>query len=752
MSVIKISELSEKTTLAGTEDLLINDSGTSKKMKTSLIKNIQTACETAQTAAETAETNAAASASAASTSESNASSSASSASTSASNASSSASSAATSATNASNSASSAASAQSAAESARDATLAAYDSFDDRYLGVKSSAPSVDNDGNALVAGALYFDSTSEKMQLWTGSAWVDAYTTGSSFLTITNNLSDLNNAATARTNLGLGSAATTASTDYVAVTGDTMTGNLDVTGTVTADGLTVDGSGTLATFGNTTANNNIGVTRTTTSPSSAYLGAYSNTGAILYTGSSGFKFTNATSNQDSLKIAYNGDISFYEDTGTTPKFFWDASAESLGIGTSSPTYNLEVNHSTSENVTIVAKGTAPAFGLYDTTASAYNWALYNSNGDLTFYNTSNTNGFNALSEKMRIDSSGNVGIGIVPETNWRTTIQAIQLGGRGAFQFDNASDSIRISNNAYTHTDTDPKYIESAGNKASEYQQYNGNHIFKTAAAGTADTLISWTETMTIDSSGNVGIGTSSIDTKLHIQVSSGDADLKLEDGSGTYMLIDQNSIGGSDVVRFKSGTSLTERMRIDSSGNVGINTSSPAGTLDVNGTLYANALMYGGAAGTDFVINNSSAGGMKYMADANGHVFQSYTSTWVTTAYMAENGDFHADGNVIAYSTTISDERLKEDVKVIESALSKVGALNGYTFKYKSDGKVSAGVIAQEVEKVLPEAVTESQLPLKTDDGEQYKLVNYDALHAVLIEAVKELTARVEQLENNNG
>jgi hypothetical protein len=74
---------------------------------------------------------------------------------------------------------------SAAESAKDAALAAYDSFDDRYLGVKSSAPSVDNDGNALVAGALYFDSTTNKMQLYTGSAWVDAYTTGSSFVTKT---------------------------------------------------------------------------------------------------------------------------------------------------------------------------------------------------------------------------------------------------------------------------------------------------------------------------------------------------------------------------------------------------------------------------------------------------------------------------------------------------------------------------------------------------------------------------------------
>ena len=130
-------------------------------------------------------------------------SSASSASSSASSASSSASSASSSASSASSSASSAASAQAAAEAARDATLAAYDNFDDRYLGAKSSDPSVDNDGNALVAGALYFNSTSGVMKLYTGSAWVAAYVSGSDYLAKANNLSDLTDASVARTNLGL---------------------------------------------------------------------------------------------------------------------------------------------------------------------------------------------------------------------------------------------------------------------------------------------------------------------------------------------------------------------------------------------------------------------------------------------------------------------------------------------------------------------------------------------------------------------
>ena len=150
--------------------------------------------------ASTSATNAASSASAASTSATNASNSASTATTQASNA-------LTSANNAATSASSASSAQSAAESARDATLAAYDSFDDRYLGVKSSDPTLDNDGNALAGGSLYFNSVSNVMKVYTGSAWVAAYVSGSGYLAAASNLSDVTSVSTARTNLGLGSAA-----------------------------------------------------------------------------------------------------------------------------------------------------------------------------------------------------------------------------------------------------------------------------------------------------------------------------------------------------------------------------------------------------------------------------------------------------------------------------------------------------------------------------------------------------------------
>jgi hypothetical protein len=188
-------------TSASTASTKASDASTSATAAASSASSASSSASSASTSA----TNAASSASSASTSASNAStsatnaaSSASSASTSAStattqatNAASSASSASTSATNASNSATAAASSASAAATSETNAAAsaasaasALDSFDDRYLGSKTSDPTVDNDGNALVTGALYYNSSTQVMKVYDGANWIAATAAGTTAMNV----------------------------------------------------------------------------------------------------------------------------------------------------------------------------------------------------------------------------------------------------------------------------------------------------------------------------------------------------------------------------------------------------------------------------------------------------------------------------------------------------------------------------------------------------------------------------------------
>ena len=162
-----------------------------------------------------------------------------------------------------------------------------------------------------------------------------------------------------------------------------------------------------------------------------------------------------------------------------------------------------------------------------------------------------------------------------------------------------------------------------------------------------------------------------------------------------------------------------------------------------------------GGAAtvaGTMYATGNIGLDSTDYIAWTNNTQMDFYVNG-ANDMRLESDGDLHVEGDVVAFSTTIaSDPRLKENVEQVTDAVAKVEQLTGYTFDYKHGG-ASAGVMSTDVAQVLPSAVTQTTLPLKTGDEEtEYDVVAYDQLHALLIEAVKELSARVKELENGSN
>ena len=269
------------------------------------------------------------------------------------------------------------------------------------------------------------------------------------------------------------------------------------------------------------------------------------------------------------------------------------SSGNLGIGTSSPAQTLHVKTSTS--VTPITLGVLsnatglPALSFNGAYASTTMAGIYANGGTSTslYYEvpSGNSHFFGiADSTKMTLDSAGNLGLGVTPVNAYTTFgYKNYELPLAAFASFDvGLRPILQLKSNVYYNSGGSTKYITSG--HATQYAQDSGEHIWSTAASGTANNAVSFTTAMTLDASGNLGIGTSSPSGKLH--VAGGASNVQIYLSNNSYSTYYYQNTGGTSGVSFPASQAYiwdaggTERARIDSSGNllVGVATANANG------------------------------------------------------------------------------------------------------------------------------------------------------------------------------
>jgi hypothetical protein len=376
------------------------------------------------------------------------------------------------------------------------------------------------------------------------------------------------------------------------------------------------------------------------------------------------------------KFSINGTETFR----TTSSSLYTASGINVGIGTSSPATKLEVSGNAllsgvSGYKYLYFNGVTENSSLrfakigknYDSTFELGLWASTHSAGNsaaTVFYRDLTT-------ESMRLDSAGNLGLGVTPSA-WVAGSKAMQVGAVGAV-YESSNGYTTIGYNAYEYASNAWKYIFSGGSApASRYEQVGSGHRWYVAPAGSGGSIISFTQAMTLDASGNLLVGDTSLPASNRVK---GFAALS-------------NSTGGIQI--------------------------------------------YQTANNSDLAINTTS-----------GNVFNFYSDSGSALVY---SGSIAVNGVVTTYGS-VSDYRLKENVQPMQNALAKVLQLKPVTFAFKNSGQVSQGFIAHELQAVCPDAVTGEKDAVDADGKPQYQGVDTSFLVATLTAAIQEQQAMIESL-----
>ena len=537
-------------------------------------------------------------------------------------------------------------------------------------------------------------------------------------------------------------------------------GNVDVTGTVTADGLTVSPSGTQQVLATLRANSGAGgglVVQTDASDDGLIRG-YDSSGNVqlqfdtdggdnyIAQGNVGI----GTSSPQQLAHINGTGISYFRATGGTGNtgidfgqhsngngYIWHRDSASIIFGTAA-TERMRIDSSgrvgigTSSFVNanakfVVSNGTVD-IEHYTDTAIGYVGTRSNHPFGLL------TNG----TPKLYITTAGNVGIGTGATVNRALEIAGNNNGGVKA-------NYIRITDTDTSATaDNQAGGIEfftndvTAGIAASMEVLYAGSGgggeiTFNTAANSSAGVV----EAMRIDENGNVGIGCT---PNVALEVDGGTANgsiARFHNENARYLEISAESDGTYDdaITVFKKNTSVgqyafrnstTEYMRLDASGNLLVGKTSTGDSIVGVELQPSGALVSCRDGSIAALFNRLSSNGEVVRFNRQGVDVGSIDVTTTSTSY-----------------TTSSDQRLKENIADADDAGSKIDAIQVRKYDWKADGShQDYGMIAQELQTVAPEAVSGDA------DSEEMMGVDYSKLVPMLIKEIQSLRNRVAQLE----
>jgi len=463
----------------------------------------------------------------------------------------------------------------------------------------------------------------------------------------------------------------------------------------------------------------------------------------------------------------------------------------LGIGTSSPSRKLDVVVTSS--TTYSAADNANNLNLFNSSTTDGTFASIRlgaqgsgSGGIVNLYGVQTAASGSAdfvvvnrnagtFQENLRLNSAGNLGLGVTPSA-WSSTFKGFQLGTTGSIWAIASGNGGTYYGNNYYFASGGRTYLTTG--TAAEYSQASGAHAWSIAPSGTAGNAISFTQAMTLDASGNLGIGTTSPTARLHLVNSAAACNLIIDGqdaankgalitfrkGGSDKAYLGQGSTilgGGStsnDLVFYTEGainqifyTNGAERARIDSSGNLLVGTTSQlinnarlstqgVYTSDSNTTTYstqraAAVFRQDGGSGSNnqgsysALVLSTNVGA----ATSPGVLMRGYGGSSGTTynIQINENGNITNANN--SYGS-LSDVSLKENIVDSTPKLNDLMAVQIRSYNLIANEKKTKhlGVIAQELETVFPSMVEVEPDGLKS--------VKYSVFVPMLIKALQEL------------